>query len=70
LRLPAPSERYTLSADHLQSTVVKLNGTVLEPGPNDLPHFVSVKSPAGSLELAPATITFLTVADAGNTACD
>jgi hypothetical protein len=70
LRLPVPSERYTLSADHLQSTVVKLNGTVLEPGSNDLPHFVSVKSPAGSLELAPATITFLTVADAGNRACN
>jgi hypothetical protein len=70
LQLPVTSERYTLSADHLQSTVVKLNGTVLELGPNELPHLVAVRSPPGSLEIAPATITFLTIADAGNTACD
>ena len=33
LRLPVTSERYTLSADHLQSAGVKLNGTALELGP-------------------------------------
>ena len=33
LRLPVTSERYTLSADDLQSAEVKLNGTVLELGP-------------------------------------
>jgi hypothetical protein len=70
LRLPVPSERYTLSADHLQSGVVKLNGTVLEAGPNDLPQFAAVRSPPGSLEIAPATIAFVTIADAGNAACD
>jgi len=71
LRLPITSERYTLSADHLQSPGVKLNGTALELGPNDdLPHFAGVRSPPGSVELAPATITFLTIGDGGNTACD
>ena len=33
LRLPVASERYTLSADDLQSAEVKLNGTALELGP-------------------------------------
>jgi hypothetical protein len=71
LRLPSTSERYTLSADPLQSPAVKLNGAALEFGPNDdLPHFAGVRSPPGSVELAPATITFLTIRDGGNTACD
>jgi hypothetical protein len=71
LRLPVTSERYTLSADHLQSAGVRQNGAALELGPNDdLPHFVAVRSPPGSVEIAPATITFLTIGDAGNMACD
>ena len=71
LRLPVSSERYTLSADDLQSAEVKLNGTALELGPNDdLPRLAAVMSPPGALEIAPATITFLTVADAKNPACD
>jgi hypothetical protein len=71
LRLPVASERYTLSADHLQSTEVKLNGTALELGPNDdLPRFAAETSPPGALEIGPATITFLTVGVAKNPACD
>jgi len=71
LRLPVTSERYTLSADHLQSAGAKLNGTALELGPNDdLPQFAAVTSPPGSVEIGPATITFLTVGDAKNPACD
>jgi hypothetical protein len=71
LRLPATSERYTLSADHLQSAGVKLNGTALDLGPNDdLPRFTAVTSPPGSIEIGPATITFLTVGEAKNPACD
>ena len=71
LRLPVASERYTLSADDLQSVEVKLNGTALELGPNDdLPRFAAVTSPPGSVEIGPATITFLTVGDAKNPACD
>ena len=49
LRLPVASERYTLSADQLQSAEVKLNGTVLELGPNDdLPRFAAVTVAARS----------------------
>ena len=71
LRLPMSSERYTLSADRLQSAGVKLNGTALELGPNDeLPQLAAVTSPPGSIEIGPATITFLTVGDAKNPACD
>jgi hypothetical protein len=71
LRLPVTSEHYTLSADDLQSAGVKLNGTALELGPNDdLPRFAAVTSPPGALEIGPATITFLTVGDAKNPACD
>src|SRR5947207_1829936 len=71
LRLPVTGERYTLSADDLQSASVKLNGTALELGPNDeLPRLVAVTSPSGSIEIEPATITFLSVAEAKNPACD
>jgi hypothetical protein len=71
LRLPVASERYTLSADDLQSAEVKLNGTILELGPNDeLPQFAGVTLPPGLVEIGPATVTFLTVGDAKNPACD
>jgi hypothetical protein len=50
---------------------VKLNGTALELGPNDeLPRLAAVTSPPGSIEIGPATITFLTVGDAQNPACN
>ncbi|WP_065750901.1 hypothetical protein [Bradyrhizobium paxllaeri] len=71
LRLSVASERYTLSADDLQSEAVKLNGTVLELGPDDgLPQLAAVTAPPDTIELAPATITFLTIRDAKNPACD
>jgi hypothetical protein len=71
LRLPVTSERYTLSADDLQSAEVKLNGTALDLDPHDeLPRFAAMTSPSGSVEIGPATITFLNVGDAKNPACD
>jgi hypothetical protein len=71
LRLPVSSERYTLSADDLQGAEAKLNGTALELGPDDdLPRFAAVTSPPGPVEIGPATITFLNVADTKNPACD
>ena len=71
LQLPLPSERYTLSAEHLQSAGVMLNGSALDLDPDDrLPSFAAIKLPAGAVELAPATITFLTIANAGNAACN
>jgi hypothetical protein len=70
LYLPTASERYTLSADYLQSTEVKLNGTNLHLGPNnDLPRVAGVRSPPGSVEIAPATIVFFTVGNARNPTC-
>ena len=71
LRLPVAGERYTLSADDVQSADVKLNGTVLALGPNDaLPELAGATSPPDAIELLPATMTFLTIANAGNPACD
>ncbi|KRR06181.1 hypothetical protein CQ12_11365 [Bradyrhizobium jicamae] len=71
LRLPEASERYTLSAEDLQSEAVKLNGAALELGPNDeLPQLAAATAPPDTVELLPATITFLTIADAKNPACD
>lgn len=71
LRLPVAAERYTLSADDVQSADVKLNGTALALGPNDdLPPLAGAASSPDAIELLPATITFLTIANAGNPACD
>jgi hypothetical protein len=71
LRLPVASERYTLSADDLQSTDVKLNGAALELGPNDnLPELFGMRTPADTIELPPATMTFITIENAENSACD
>ena len=56
LRLPVSSERYTLSADDMQSAEVKLNGTALELGPNDELSAVyrHQLSPPGSVEIGAA----------------
>ena len=71
LQLPLAGERYSLSADDRQTVDVKLNGMALELGPNDnLPRLAGVTSPPGSIELGPATITFVTIENAKNPACD
>lgn len=70
LSLPAAAQRYTLSADPLDSKTVRLDGQVLQLGPGDaLPELAGTPAPAGELTLAPATITFLTVPTADNPAC-
>ena len=62
VELPVAAERYTLSADHVSSPVMKLNGRDLVLGENDeLPDLSPVKEEAGTLILEPATITFLVV---------
>jgi hypothetical protein len=70
LTLPHASERYTLDAAPQQDTAVRLNGSTLslETG-NQLPRLAGVNMPAGPITLAPATITFLTIQEAGNRAC-
>src|SRR5437764_8672229 len=68
--LTSASERYSLHATSLRSTTVQLNGTTLALNERDeLPPFEGLPTPAGALTLAPATITFLTIAAAGNGAC-
>ncbi|QFI77225.1 hypothetical protein F8237_17675 [Bradyrhizobium betae] len=68
--LDAASLRYTLTADPVQSETVKLNDAVLELGPNDaLPELKAQATAAGSVTFAPATITFLAMPEAANTAC-
>lgn len=70
--LPASAERYTLAAagPEVQSARVRLNGAELALGAGDeLPRLDGARVPSGPVELAPATITFLTVAEAGNGAC-
>jgi hypothetical protein len=69
LTLTRDSERYTLDATSLRSTVVQLNGTTLAlDDKDDLPPIEGLPNPAGTLTFAPATISFLTIA-AGNNAC-
>ena len=70
LVLPAAAQRYTLSADELESREVQLNGRLLKTGANaELPPLEAQAIPKGQVELAPLTITFLTIADAGNANC-
>jgi hypothetical protein len=70
LTLPTTSERFTLDAAKLRDTTVRLNGAALRLSTlDDLPRIDGVRSAAGTLTIAPATITFLTVSAAGNEAC-
>ncbi len=70
--LPMPAERYTLAAAgrELEDAHVRLNGDEFTLGANnELPSLRGSRIPSGPVELAPATITFLAVVDAGNASC-
>ena len=72
LSLPASSERYTLSsAAGLRSMTVELNGTVMKLNADEekMPRWRGVKAAAGEVKLAPASITFLAIPEAGNAGC-
>ncbi len=70
IELPAPAERYTLSAPSLKATSVQLNGQEIKLGQEDaLPTLQGQAIGAGKLELAPRSITFLALAQAGNASC-
>lgn len=70
VRIDVPSERYTLAADKLEAATVRLNGQPLRLGPADkLPALVSVREPAGQVNFAPATITYLAAPSAANPQC-
>lgn len=68
--VPVPAERFTLSAQPLESHHVDLNGRPLALGARDsLPEMRGVSVPAGVVSLAPTTITFFTISSAGNAVC-
>jgi heparanase 1 len=70
LVLPAAAERYTLTASKLEDAEVQLNGQTLALGGDDaLPAMRGSPVSAGPADLAPASITFLAFADAGNQNC-
>lgn len=60
LEPPVAAER--LSSDHVRSPVMKPNGRDLVMGENDeLPNLSAARQEAGTIVLAPSTITFLVV---------
>ncbi|HEX3878298.1 MAG TPA: hypothetical protein VHW24_15005 [Bryobacteraceae bacterium] len=70
LQAPMAGERYTLTAKELGSATVELNGRALEAKADaTLPAMQGSTVGAGQLQLAPASITFLTFPKAGNKAC-
>jgi hypothetical protein len=70
LELPTAANRYALTAEHLTDASVRLNGHALVLGAHDeLPPLEAEPIPSGRLDLAPASITFLSIPDAANPAC-
>jgi heparanase 1 len=68
--IPFAATRYTLAAKTLQDASVQLNGRDLKLGVNDeMPELRGSSIQAGTITLAPATITFVAVRDAGNGSC-
>jgi hypothetical protein len=70
LDLSVAASRYRMTADHLTDTSVLVNGRELRLGASDeLPALDGEAIAPGPLDLAPASITFLAIANAGNPAC-
>jgi hypothetical protein len=70
LDLRTPSDRYTLSAEHLQDSTVRLNGSELTLGPGDaLPSLNGNPVKEGEVTVAPDTITFFAMPNANNPVC-
>jgi len=70
ISLGVSSERYTLTADDLLGHTAKLNGIDLKlTAAGDLPKIAGEKTPAKSITLPPASITFFAISAANNSAC-
>jgi len=70
LNLPTASERYTLTAEKLEDTTVALNGKPLRlTSSGDLPQFGGEPVKAGRISFARTSISYLSIADAGNANC-
>lgn len=70
LTLSAASQRYTLASANPADGTVRLNDSPLALAAFDqIPALNGEVAAAGPITFAPATITFLTIANAGNTNC-
>ncbi len=70
ITLPSDAERYTLTAKQLQDTSVQLNGKTLRLNRDgDMTQFLGQSTRAGHISFAPASITFLAIANADNRNC-
>ncbi len=68
--LPVAADRYTLSSSELDGKEVMLNGNALRLRAGDeLPGLEGIRIQPGAVDLAPTTITFLAMAEAGNQTC-
>ncbi|MGE5112002.1 MAG: hypothetical protein ACM3JB_14160 [Acidobacteriaceae bacterium] len=70
INVPTVSERYTLTAKQLEDTTVQLNGKPLGlTSSGDLPQLEGAAVNAGRMTFGPTSITFLGIANAGNSNC-
>jgi hypothetical protein len=70
LKLPIAGERYTLTAKQLEGSTVELNGKPLRlTSSGDMPQLRGEPVNAGRLRFAAASITYLSITNAGNTNC-
>ena len=70
INLPMVAERYTLTAHRLEDSAVQLNGQTLHlTQGGELPQLKGEQTKAGRVSLAPVSITYLAVQNAGNSAC-
>lgn len=69
LRLPVAAQRFTLSSPELTSATLDLNGQTLAMLGDELPSLDSARTRAGLVALPSASITFLSMAGANNSAC-
>jgi hypothetical protein len=70
IAIPTGADRYTLTSADLMSQTVQLNGAELKLGADDaLPRIKGQSTKAGSVTIAPASITFLAFPKAGNESC-
>ncbi|HET7885856.1 MAG TPA: hypothetical protein VFL62_06500 [Bradyrhizobium sp.] len=71
LMLAAPAARFTLDAETLQDSAVRLNGTLLNPDAVDrLSDLAGIATGPGAMKFAPATISFMAMPDAKNRNCN
>ena len=70
MEIPVAGHRYTLTAKRLEDKSVQLNGRQLQLGVDDaLPPLDGLRTRAGKMKFAPASITFITLPGAGNGNC-